>query len=296
MRVLPLLCALPLALLVVTRPAEALPAQDKALGATRDQKKDLAPLLDILVDQLDLLTVHGDERTMRRMVTNALEVQVTWKAIARYEEVLLEIIAADLGIKTSDGLAIVKTSLVPSYLASPTAEELALLVPALPDYPEFGSEQERQDYERERERMRREVKQAELRSKSLAYPAVDIAGMHTKCMRHESLALTELRQRAPVELDRAVQKGLRTLAEHYSPRLAEALGVEADREFRELVQAGLDHPTPEEALLGVMVKLRAAVRPQVYEAEQVGDDPLLICDAHPKVIARVCKGVSESGC
>lgn len=296
MRVLPLLCALPLALTTATTPAEARPIQDKALGATRDQKKDLAPLLDILVDQLDLLTVHGDERTMRRMVTNALEVQVTWKAIARYEEVLLEIIAADLGIKTSDGLAIVKASLVPSYLASPTAEELALLVPALPDYPEFGSEQERQDYERERERMRREVKQAELRSKSLAYPAVDIAGMHTKCMRHESLALTELRQRAPVELDRAVQKGLRTLAEHYSPRLAEALGVEADREFRELVQAGLDHPTPEEALLGVLVKLRAAVRPQVYEAEQVGDDPLLICDAHPKVIARVCKGVSESGC
>lgn len=296
MRVLPLLCALPLALLTVTRPAEACPVQDKALGATRDQKKDLAPLLDILVDQLDLLTVHGDERTMRRMVTNALEVQVTWKAIARYEEVLLEIIAADLGIKNSDGLAIVKASLVPSYLASPTAEEMALLVPTLPEYPEFGSEQERQDYERERERMRREVKQAELRAKGLAYPAVDIAGMHTKCMRHESLALTELRQRAPVELERSVQKGLRTLAEHYAPRLAEALGVEADREFRELLQAGLDHPTPEEALLGVLVKLRAAVRPQVYEAEQVGDDALLICDAHPKVIARVCKGVTESGC
>ena len=61
-------------------------------------------------------------------------------------------------------------------------------------------------------------------------------------------------------------------------------------------EAGLSFPDHTEAMLGVLVKLRAAVRPQVYEEEQVEDDPLLICDAHPKVIARVCKGVAESGC
>lgn len=276
--------------------AAPVPVQDKALGATREQKKSLAPLLDVLVDQLDLLTVHGDERTLRRLVTNALEVQVTWKAMARYDEVLLKIIADDLGIKTTDGLMTVRNSLLPSYLASPTAEEMALLVPALPEYPEFGSEAEREDYERERERLRRDVKQAELRARSLTYPGVDVKEMHLRCVRHEKLALTELRQRAPQELERSAQKALRTVAEHHAPRLAAALGVEPDREFRELVQAGLDHPTPEAAMLGVLVKLRAAVRPQVYEEEQVEDDPLLICDAHPKVIARVCKGVAESGC
>lgn len=290
------LVTLSLTALAPSASAAPAPVQDKALGATRDQKKSLAPLLDVIVDQLDLLTVHGDERTLRRLVTNALEVQVTWKAMARYDEVLLKIIADDLGIKTSDGLMTVRNSLLPSYLASPTAEEMALLVPSLPEYPEFGSEAERQEYERERERLRRNVKQAELRARSLIYPAVDIKEMHLRCVRHEKLALTELRQRAPQELERSAQKALRTVAEHHAPRLAAALGVEPDREFRELVQAGLDHPTSEEAMLGVLVKLRAAVRPQVYEEEQVEDDPLLICDAHPKVIARVCKGVAESGC
>lgn len=269
-------------------------AQDRPLGATRNQKKDLAPLIDVLVDQLSLLTSDGEEKAIRRRITKALEVQVSWKAMLRYDAEIKELIAEDLGLKGEEALEVIERNLVSTYFRSPKPAELALLIPTLPDYPEFGSEDERVAFEKEREVERRKLKQAELAVKSLAYPAVNVEKMHESCMRHEELALIDLRSRAPKELERSAEKAVGLLARHYTSQVAATFGVEEDKALTERIEVALARPSTEAALLGFLVRMRAVVRPRVHAEEGVTGDPAHVCEVETKVIDEVCRLVGAA--
>lgn len=257
---------------------------ERATGATRKQKENLAPLIDLMAERIALQMVKVEPKVIKRVISRALEVQLTAKAVRRYEQELLRLIALDFGLKTQKEQDMVSRMIASNYLKSPKGRELPLATPTaglnLVPGETLTPNQEDQF--------------TDLRGKTskllslLPYPGMDILAWHRRCVRNGKFVERDLEPLLLPHTDRAQAKGMRFLSKMYGPLLAEKLGSIKGIEFSKTLEAALNYGDTGVAMAATLVKLRGLVRPLVYAEKNIKRDPFEILDAHALVVERVC--------
>ncbi len=262
---------------------------ERALGATRKQKESLAPLIEVLAERIELQMVEVEAKVIKRVIRRALEVQLTAKAVRRYQTELTRLIAMDLGLDTSEELDIVSRMVASSYLRSPTGSEKLLALPARNSSPDSEGSLTPAEIE----------DQADLRLKTnklldgLACPPLDVGAFHLRCVRHDKSVPRALEAYTLARVDKKQAKGMRALAKLYGPQLAQALGSRRGLEFAKQLESTLGYENTGVAMAATLVKLRRLVRPLLYKEEGIKDKPREVCDAQAMIIDRVCTTLGE---
>jgi hypothetical protein len=263
---------------------------EKALSATRKQREDLAPLIDVLTERIEIQMVQVDPKVIKRVLRRALEVQLTAKAVRRYQAELTRLIGMDLGLESTEELDLVSILVKESYLKSPTGREMLLTEGARPA--SLAADEILPPGRLE--------ELAELRTTTrklldgISYPPLDVEEFHLRCVRHDKSAHRELEDLALGRVDRDQAKGMRVLSKIYGPQLAELFGSRRGTQFSKTLENTLGFDNTGVALAATLVKLRGLVRPVIYEEEGIKNEPRAICDARTLVIDRICTSLLDS--